>query len=73
MNLTYSGKLDTNKWNFEVRNQWYNNELQATTNLQENAKVEDGVLKITALKRVKVEKNILQLELELIKLIIYKD
>jgi beta-glucanase (GH16 family) len=49
--FNYSGELDTNKWNFEVRNQWYNNELQATTNLQENAKVEDGVLKIIALKK----------------------
>ena len=34
----------------EVRNQWYNNEKQATTDRLDNVKVENGVLKITAKK-----------------------
>ena len=48
--FNYTGKLDSNKWQYEVRNQWYNNEKQATTDRLDNAKVENGVLKITAKK-----------------------
>lgn len=47
----YTGEIDPNKWTHEVREQWYNNEVQSTTNLLENSKVEDGVLKITAIKK----------------------
>ena len=32
----YNGKLDSNKWSYEVRNQWYNEELQVTTDRLEN-------------------------------------
>ena len=46
----YSGKLDSNKWAYEVRNQWYNEELQATTDRLENVRVDNGLLKITAKK-----------------------
>lgn len=49
-NFDGSGKVDTNKWQYEVRNQWYNNEKQATTDREDNVKVENGVLKITAKK-----------------------
>ena len=53
----YNGKLDSNKWNYEVRNQWYNEESQATTDRLENVKVENGVLKITAKKESYGGKN----------------
>ncbi len=46
----YNGKLDSNKWSYEVRNQWYNEESQATTDRLENVRVENGLLKITAKK-----------------------
>ena len=49
-NFDGSGKVDNNKWQYEVRNQWYNNEKQATTDRLDNVKVENGVLKITAKK-----------------------
>jgi len=49
-NFDGSGKVDSNKWQYEVRNQWYNNEKQATTDRLDNVKVENGVLKITAKK-----------------------
>ena len=47
----YTGAIDPDKWTHEVRQQWYNNEVQSTTNLLENSKVEDGKLKITAIKK----------------------
>ena len=47
----YTGAIDPDKWSHEVREQWYNNEVQSTTNLLENSKVEDGKLKITAIKK----------------------
>ena len=46
----YNGAIDSDKWTHEVREQWYNNEVQSTTNLLENSKVENGVLKLTAIK-----------------------
>ena len=46
----YNGAIDPDKWTHEVREQWYNNEVQSTTNLLENSKVENGVLKLTAIK-----------------------
>jgi hypothetical protein len=47
----YTGAINPDKWTHEVREQWYNNEEQSTTNLLENSKVEDGKLKITAIKK----------------------
>jgi hypothetical protein len=47
----YTGAIDPDKWTHEVRNQWYNEEVQSTTDLLENSKVEDGKLKITAIKK----------------------
>ena len=44
----YNGKIDDNKWVYEVRDQWYNEELQATTDRLENVIVQDGKLKIIA-------------------------
>jgi beta-glucanase (GH16 family) len=46
----YTGAIDPDKWTHEVREQWYNNEVQSTTNSLDNSKVEDGKLKITAIK-----------------------
>ncbi len=46
--FNYNGKLNADKWVYEVRNQWYNQELQATTDRLENVIVENGVLKIIA-------------------------
>ena len=46
--FNYNGKIDNNKWVYEVRDQWYNEELQATTDRLENVIVEDGKLKIIA-------------------------
>ena len=46
--FNYNGKLDSNKWVYEIRNQWYNQELQATTDRLDNVLVENGVLKIIA-------------------------
>ena len=46
-----SGSPDSSKWSFEIGNSgWGNNEVQYYTDRLENAKVEDGVLKITAQK-----------------------
>ena len=50
-NFDGSGKVDSNKWQYEVRNQWYNNEKQATTDRLDNVKVENGVLKNNRKKR----------------------
>lgn len=45
------GSPDNSKWVFEIGNSgWGNNEVQYYTNRTENAKMEDGVLKITAQK-----------------------
>jgi beta-glucanase (GH16 family) len=44
----YNGKIDDSKWDYEIRNQWYNEEVQATTDRLDNVKVENGVLKIIA-------------------------
>ena len=46
--FNYEGSPNPEKWHIEQRNQWYNNEKQATTGRLDNVKVEDGVLKITA-------------------------
>ena len=46
--FNYNGKIDSNKWVYEVRDQWYNEELQATTDRLENVIVKDGKLKIIA-------------------------
>ncbi len=46
--FNYNGRLDSEKWVYEVRNQWYNEELQVTTDRLENVIVENGVLKIIA-------------------------
>lgn len=46
----YTGAIDPDKWTHEVREQWYNNEVQSTTSSLDNSKVEDGKLKITAIK-----------------------
>jgi len=46
--------LDLNKWDFDIgtgSNGWGNNELQYYTSNSQNVKVEDGVLKITALNQ----------------------
>jgi len=40
--------LDANKWTPEVRDVWFNNELQATTNSRDNVSVANGMLTITA-------------------------
>ena len=44
--FNYNGKIDDNKWVYEVRDQWYNEELQATTDRLENVIVQDGKLKL---------------------------
>lgn len=45
----YTGLPDAEKWNMETGgNGWGNNELQYYTNTQNNAKVENGILTITA-------------------------
>ena len=46
--FSYNGKLDSDKWVYEIRDQWYNEELQATTDRLDNVVVENGVLKIIA-------------------------
>jgi len=46
--FSYNGKLDSDKWVYEIRDQWYNEELQATTDRLDNIVVENGVLKIIA-------------------------
>ena len=49
--FNYNGLPDSSKWSYDVRDKWFNNELQyytaADTN---NAIVHDGILRITALK-----------------------
>lgn len=48
----YTGKPLSSKWKYDIGGGgWYNNEKQYYTNLLENVRVEDGVLKITALKQ----------------------
>lgn len=48
----YSGKPDNTKWAYDIGGGgWYNNEKQYYSNLEENVKVEDGKLKITALHK----------------------
>ena len=49
----YTGAIDPDKWSHEVREQWYNNEVQSTTNLLENSKVEDGKIKNYSNKKSK--------------------
>ena len=46
--FNYNGKIDSNKWVYEIRDQWYNEELQATTNRLDNVVVQDGRLRIIA-------------------------
>lgn len=48
-----SGAPDASKWTFEIgrgNNGWGNNELQYYTNRPQNASVQNGVLRITAIK-----------------------
>ncbi|MBN8642418.1 MAG: glycoside hydrolase family 16 protein [Flavobacteriales bacterium] len=50
-----TGAPDSNKWNFNIgtgSNGWGNNELQYYTDRSQNIKVEDGMLKITALNEL---------------------
>lgn len=42
--------LDQTKWVYEVKDVWYNNELQATTNRRDNVTVTGGNLNLTAIK-----------------------
>ena len=46
--FNYNGKIDSNKWVYEIRDQWYNQELQATTDRLDNVIVQDGKLRIIA-------------------------
>ena len=47
--FNYEGAPDPDKWNFEIGdNGWGNNELQYYTDRLKNARVDDGVLTITA-------------------------
>ena len=46
--FNYNGKIDSNKWVYEIRDQWYNEELQATTDRLDNVVVQDGRLRIIA-------------------------
>ena len=43
-----SGSLDQTKWAYEVKDTWYNNELEATTNRADNLTVSGGFLNIIA-------------------------
>ena len=46
-----NGAIDTAKWSYEIGGGgWGNNEVQAYTSDQSNVKIENGVLKITAIK-----------------------
>jgi beta-glucanase (GH16 family) len=46
-----NGTIDTTKWSYETGGGgWGNNEVQAYTSDQSNVKIENGVLKITAIK-----------------------
>lgn len=50
-----TGAPDSSKWNFNIgtgNNGWGNNELQYYTDRSQNIKVEDGMLKITALSEL---------------------
>ncbi|HLP65469.1 glycoside hydrolase family 16 protein [Flavobacterium sp.] len=50
-----TGAPDSGKWNFNIgtgNNGWGNNELQYYTDRSQNIKVEDGMLKITALNEL---------------------
>jgi len=42
--------LDQTKWVYEVKDVWYNNELQATTNRRDNVTLTGGNLNINAIK-----------------------
>jgi beta-glucanase (GH16 family) len=50
----YTGAIDPNKWHHQTKipegGSWFNGELQHYTNELKNAAVENGVLKITAIK-----------------------
>ena len=43
-----TSSLDLNKWVYEVKDVWFNNELQATTNRRDNVTVTNGNLNIIA-------------------------
>lgn len=45
-----AGSLDAAKWTPEVKDVWFNNELQATTSSRNNVNVVNGFLNITAIK-----------------------
>ncbi len=45
-----AASLDATKWKPEVKDVWYNNELQATTNDRKNLTLNGGNLQITAVK-----------------------
>jgi beta-glucanase (GH16 family) len=51
------GQLDPNKWTYEIKDTWFNNELQATTNSVNNLFVNGGVLNIQARKESYNGKN----------------
>ncbi|GAA3937067.1 glycoside hydrolase family 16 protein [Hymenobacter algoricola] len=44
------GQLDQSKWTYEVKDSWFNNELQATTNSPSNLFLNNGQLNIQARK-----------------------
>ena len=46
--FNYQGKPDTNKWNYDLGCNWYNDEVQCYTNRPENVRVENGHLTIEA-------------------------
>jgi len=46
-----ASSLDLTKWSYEVRDVWFNNELQATTNSRNNVTLLNGNLQITALQQ----------------------
>ena len=45
-----TGSLDATKWSYEVKDVWFNNELEATTSSRNNVNVANGNLNITAIK-----------------------
>jgi beta-glucanase (GH16 family) len=49
--FNYNGLPDSSKWSYDVRDKWFNNELQYYTNADtNNAIVHNGLLRIIALK-----------------------
>ena len=50
-NFDYVGSVCAENWSCEVGEYWANNEQQAYTDSQENVRVQDGKLYITALKK----------------------